>query len=334
MSTKGSLGIFTIVVISILAIALVWQVVSNKKKDIRTDAITDTITIDRDLSVKLTSHPSFYEESVSGMSFKMILLETHLFEMGSNLGVGEDDEHPKHHVFLDYDYYLGEAEVTVAQFKVFIDDTNYRTDADKEGSSYVFNGKDYDKRLGVNWKHDEKGRKRNSNDMNYPVMYVSWNDALAYCEWLSNKTNKPYHLPTEAEWEFAATERGHGVRFGNGQDTLRPREANFNARSDYKESYSETGEYRQKAIIVKSFKPNRLGLYDMTGNLWEWCADWYVLYSPGIEKNPKGPSLGYERVYRGGSWNNVPHVQRVTRRSSGPSTLHNCTIGFRIACSI
>ncbi len=139
-----------------------------------------------------------------------------------------------------------------------------------------------------------------------PVIHVSWEDAAAYAKWLAKKTGEPYRLPTEAEWEFAARERGKPLRFGNGKMIADPAEMNFNAREEYRTDYSVAGEYRGKTTPVRQFSPNALGLYDMSGNVWEWCRDWYApeyykeCAAKGVVDNPLGPSEGSYRVYRGG----------------------------------
>ncbi|MCB1048939.1 MAG: SUMF1/EgtB/PvdO family nonheme iron enzyme, partial [Calditrichaeota bacterium] len=123
-----------------------------------------------------------------------------------------------------------------------------------------------------------------------PVINISWFDAVAYCNWLSEQAElKPvytikgekvtanwqangYRLPTEAEWEYAAREGGKEVRFGNGKDNADPKEINFNGSESHE--YSVVGDFRAKTTPVGSFPPNALGLYDVSGNVYEWCWDW------------------------------------------------------------
>ena len=183
-----------------------------------------------------------------------------------------------------------------------------------------------------------------------PVEMVSWFDAVAFCNALSDREGKQkvytingttvtanlsangYRLPTEAEWEYAA---GGGssnrTRFGNGKDIANPTEMNFYGLAAYKEAYSVVGEYRAKTIKVGSFIPNALGLYDMSGNVWEWCGDWFGDYSSGAQTNPVGAATaatGASRVIRGGSWGTYPGGSRVAARSDGGGrgTAH----GFRV----
>jgi formylglycine-generating enzyme required for sulfatase activity len=169
---------------------------------------------------------------------------------------------------------------------------------------------------------------------NYPVERVSWDDVQTFLSKLNTKyPNRNYRLPTEAEWEYAARGGGKAVLFGNGKNTLDPKEANFNGKEDYKKSYSVTGEYRNKTTPVGSFIPNALGLYDMSGNVWEWCSDWYGsdYYKNSPATNPQGPTSGSYRVFRGGSWCSVPLGCRVAIRYNGTPGDRSNVFGFRLA---
>jgi formylglycine-generating enzyme len=255
------------------------------------------------------------------------------FDMGDVLDDNEEtDEKPTHTVTLS-SYSLGKYELTLAQFKVFIEATAYRTDADKEGNSYIWNGTEWKTQSGVNWKCDIAGNIRSSSEYNHPVIHVSWNDAVAYCKWLSEKTTKNYRLPTEAEWEFAARERGKRVRFGNGKNIADPNEINYAGSEAYKKSYSVAGVYREKTTPVGRFSSNSLGLYDMSGNVWEWCSDWFGSYNSGSQTNPTGAATGSYRVFRGGSWGGGPQFCRATYRSSSTPTFRFFDLGFRVAFS-
>ena len=178
---------------------------------------------------------------------------------------------------------------------------------------------------------------------------VSWLDAVAFCNALSDREGKQkvytingttvtstlsangYRLPTEAEWEYAA---GGGssnrTRFGNGKDIANPTEMNFNGGESGKQSYSVVGEYRAKTIKVGSFAPNALGLYDMSGNVWEWCSDWFGPYSSATQTNPVGAATGSYRVMRGGSWFYDPAYSRVAYRFDDMKSDFTINVCFRV----
>jgi formylglycine-generating enzyme required for sulfatase activity len=160
-----------------------------------------------------------------------------------------------------------------------------------------------------------------------PVEQVTWDEAKGYCE----DAGVGKRLPTEAEWEFAAREGGKKVRFGTGKDTIGPDEANFNASANFKRPYSRIGEYREKTLPVGSFAPNALGLYDMSGNVWEWVSDWYDknYYSSSPKDNPQGPSSRESRVLRGGSWRDDPSGLRAADRGWGRPSFRFNGSGFR-----
>jgi formylglycine-generating enzyme required for sulfatase activity len=231
---------------------------------------------------------------------------------------GDNDEKPVHSVTVS-SFYIGKFEVTIAQFHQFINETAYKTDADKDGGSYMWTGEKWEKRSGVNWKCDAEGNIRPQSEYNHPVIHVSWNDATEYCTWLSRKTGKNYRLPTEAEWEYAAMggnqSRGYTYSGGNNLDEVAWYDGNSG----------------RKTHPVGQKRPNELGLYDMSGNVWEWCKDWYegdfYKTSPAIE--PKGPSTGFYRVIRGGYWRSNARHCRASFRDYYPDSRRNY-LGFRL----
>jgi formylglycine-generating enzyme required for sulfatase activity len=252
---------------------------------------------------------------------KMALIPAGTFEMGDVMGDKEyDNEKPVHPVTLDA-FYLGKYAVTFEEYDAFCEATK----RDKPGDSGWGRGK-------------------------RPVINVSWEDAVAYCNWLSmqhgfqpvytisgskvttNWNANGYRLPTEAEWEYAAREGGKKVRFGNGKDIADPKEINFDASASYKKPYSVAGEYRRKTVPAGSLNsPNALGLHDMSGNVWEWCWDWYGGYPSTAQINPKGPDTGSFRVFRGGSWSLSPAYVRVAHRFNSTPDDRDYGLGFRLA---
>jgi formylglycine-generating enzyme required for sulfatase activity len=249
----------------------------------------------------------------------MVFVEGGTFTMGctSEQSDCEDDEKPTHRVTVS-SFQMGKYEVTVRAFSAFIDATGYRTDADKDGGSYFWTGTKWEKRSGINWQYDAAGVRRKESEYNHPVIHVSWNDAKAYCAWLNEQTGKNYRLPTEAEWEYAARggTKSKGYKYAGSND--------INSVAWYWENSNK----RTHAVGGK--KENELGIYDMSGNVWEWCEDWYGDYSSSSQTNPKGSSSGSNRVHRGGSWFNLARYCRVSDRSDSNPDIRGSNYGFRL----
>ncbi len=261
--------------------------------------------------------------TVNGVSFTMIKVEDGTFQMGATSEQGSDafsNDKPVHSVTLS-DYYIGETEVTVGLFRKFINETGYRTDADKKGGSYIWNGSYWVLTSGVNWQCDVNGKIRSASEDNHPVIHVSWYDANEFCEWLNNKTGKNFRLPTEAEWEYAA--RG-------GNESQGYKYSGSNTIGNVAWYLDNSGNATHN---VKTKSPNELGIYDMSGNVWEWCEDYYGGYSSGSQTNPTGPSTGSNRVLRGGSWLNYEKSCRVSIRSFNNPDVRFSNHGFRLALS-
>ena len=237
------------------------------------------------------------------------------FIMGS--GDGEADEKPIHTVDLDA-FWIDQTEVTNGMFSEFVQETDYQTDAEKAGWSYVFNGSSWDKVNGADWHHPTGLGIKILAD-NKPVIHVSWNDALAYCEWADRR------LPTEAEWEKAA--RGTDARtYPWGNESPNADLLNFNSNIG---DTTEVGKYPGGASIY--------GALDMAGNVWEWVNDWYDknYYASSPEANPLGPNLldGPVRVLRGGSlYDNDDYVRSAYRNWNLPASTYYF-FGFRCSRS-
>lgn len=159
---------------------------------------------------------------------------------------------------------------------------------------------------------------------NLPVIYVSWNDATAYCEWLSGQTDKKYRLPTEAEWEYACR-AGTTTKYSFGDSS-----------SDLDSYGWHSFNSDRKTHEVGTKKPNPWDLHDMHGNVWEWCADWYEekYYATSPANNPQGPSSGKFRVLRGGSRDDIHASLRSATRSRLTPEYTVLFSGFRVCRSV
>ncbi len=217
-----------------------------------------------------------------GVSMKLVLIPAGEFMMGGDEkpeqvaqkcnGMGAtaewfQDEQPQHRVKITKPFYMGVYLVTQAQYEAV---------------------------MGVNPSHFE-------GDLN-PVECVSWNDAVEFCKKLSAKTRQTVQLPTEAEWEYACR-AGTTTSFNTGE-TISTDQANYDGNFTY--GAGRKGERRENTVVVGNFAPNAFGLYDMHGNVWEWCQDWYdgnaQYYKNSPTDDPPGPEKGVTRVLRGGSW--------------------------------
>lgn len=244
--------------------------------------------------------------TVNGVSFTMKYVEGGTFTMGCTSEQGgdcEDDETPIHSITLS-DFLIGETEVTQALWEAVMG-TTVREQRDKANPFYPMQGE----------------------GASYPMYYVSWNEAVEFCNKLNEKLRNQlpsgcrFALPTEAQWEYAA-------RGGNKSQHYKYAGSNTLGNVAWYEGNSSSTTHP-----VKGKQANELGLYDMSGNVYEWCSDWKGNYNSSTQTNPKGPSSGSDRVLRGGSWGNYAKYCRVSSRgSSNPDNrIVIIIIGFRLS---
>jgi formylglycine-generating enzyme len=309
------------------------------------------------------------DTSVNGMVF----IKGGTFTMGGDNNQASADEFPKHKVQVD-GFWMDATEVTNAQFQKFVEATNYITTAEKKpdweemkktlppgtpkpsddmmvAASLVFKQtsgpvdlNDYSQWWnwvsGANWKHPEGPGSSIEGKENYPVVQVSWYDAMAYCRWAGKR------LPTEAEWEFAARGGLENNIYPWGNESINEGKSKANSWGGKFPYYNDRKDGFVKLAPIKSFMPNRYNLYDMAGNVWEWCSDWYdanyykSFHSIAIK--PNGPARSFDpednytpkRSLRGGSFlcnDSYCSGYRVARRmKSSPDTGLEHT-GFRCA---
>lgn len=267
------------------------------------------------------------------------------FDMGNGRddGYSADGEGPVHDVSLA-PFAIAMYTVTNKEFGGFVKATGYQTDAQKYGWSFVFAGLLPDifpptrgvaqtpwwrQVFGAQWNHPEGPQSTLKGRARHPVVHVSWNDAVAYCQWADVR------LPTEAEWEYAARgglEQKH-YPWGDEREPAGAHKMNV-WQGDFPDTNSKADGFYGTAP-VGSYDPNAYGLYDMTGNVWEWCADWFspTFYKESPKSNPVGPKSGMNRVMRGGSFlchDSYCFRYRVDARSSNGQDASTSNLGFRV----
>ncbi len=247
------------------------------------------------------------------------------------------DEHPKHKVQITQAFYLGTKCVTRGQFRQFVADAEYTTDAEKGGRPGAMGWNPDTEKIGFNANYSWRKVGFEQTD-DHPVVNVSWNDAVAFCKWLSHKEGNEYRLPTEAEWEYACR-AGTTTRYWCGDDPQTLAKVGNVADADFHEKFPGS-KYTLKAsdgyvftAPVGSFQPNPFGLYDMHGNAWQWCSDWYdaQYYAKSPKADPTGPESGELHVLRGGSWIDGPIYGRSAKRSGLTPGKRTDFTSFRVA---
>ncbi len=271
--------------------------------------------------------PSAAGESVArtftnSIGMELVLVPPGSFLMGaadSEKEAGED-ERPQHRVRITHPFFMGRREVTVGEFRGFIVATKFEPEAESSGlGGGVYDREKKDIVRDLKWSWSNPGF-RGKLFEDHPVVQVSWGDANEFCRWLSRREGRSYRLPTEAEWEYACR-AGSTTRWCMG-DSLEDL-CNY-------AWFRENSEYAVHRVGRR--RPNRFGLFDMHGNVWEWCHDWYGPYSDREVVDPTGPPRGTTRVTRGGpcDW----AIEKT--RSSARGYLNQFTLymsnGFRVVC--
>lgn len=276
----------------------------------------------------------------AGTAPLLLVVPTGKFLMGSP---DAEDGHrgaegPQREVEITSGFALGRAEVSVGEFREFVRVTGYKTTAENEGSSSIYDessGRMVDGR-GVTWQDDYRGRRATDN---LPVVHVSWSDATAYLEWLSERTGKRYRLPSEAEFEYAVR-AGSVTRFPWGDGDPQRVLGNFTgaqdhspARRSWRKAFPNYADGHWGPSPVRSFPANPLGLFDLEGNVSEWIEDcWHDTYIRAPRDSRAWVNPGCERhVVRGGSWGSDPDQVRSAFRLSALTTTRSARVGFRIA---
>ncbi|MGE3073556.1 MAG: formylglycine-generating enzyme family protein [Dehalococcoidia bacterium] len=275
----------------------------------------------------------------------LVTLSGGTFTMGSDADEGEpsDGEAPARLVTLK-PFRIDAFATTNQQFGTFVRDTGYVTEAEAAGWSFVFAGllpDDFPRTRGVqaapwwravegaSWRMPEGPGSDLSERADHPVVHVSWNDAQAYCQWSGCR------LPTETEWEFAARGGLHQASFPWGDELVPADGHRMNVWQGTFPSSNTLDDGHYGTAPVNAFAPNAYGLFNMCGNAWEWCADWFTPRHSGAPLvDPRGPAVGTERVIRGGSYlchESYCNRYRVSARSSNTPSSTTGHMGFRCA---
>ena len=240
------------------------------------------------------------KEITNSIGMKLVLIPKGTFMMGSpETEKGRQENETQHEVTISKDYYLGVHEVTQAQYETV---------------------------MGKNPSHFQGAIVGNEN-ADLPVENVSWDDAVEFCKKLSDlpeekKAGRVYRLPTEAQWENACRAGSKTAYLFDDEEGLLPEYGWFNRNSS------------NRTHTVGLLEPNAWGLYDMHGNVWEWCSDWYGEYPKGAVRNPTGPKVGSDRVYRGGCWDFEAANCRSAFRNWNYPSLRLDYYGLRVALSL
>jgi len=299
--------------------------ISAEKDDLISDLriiwnpLADNIEIDGSLQFEIRANIigdfKNYREKIDNITFEMIAITGGTFTKGSE--TGDENESPAHSVTVS-GYYICNTEVTCEQFICFLNSEKVNLDGTKNGVKYINIELATCPIKYENKKFEFKPSNYCTTSLS-PVITVTWYGAEAYCKWLSSKTGKKFRLPTEAEWEFAAKAKNPNSIWSG-----------VNAKKEIKKHIWFSSTAKGKTATTGSKLSNTFGLYDMSGNVSEWCLDWYDVYQNNSQTNPKGPRSGSAKVYKGGSFlDNITNCKISTRNSLSPEQSSVYT-GFRV----
>lgn len=278
------------------------------------------------------------ETLTNSIGMKLVRIPAGAFRMGSLASeplreAGED----RFECTISKPFYLSTTEVTRAQFQAFVRAVAYKTDAEQRGFSSRWGITRWDKLLGVNWKSE--GPHDPADWGQLPVVHVTWNDAKQFCQWLSKSDGKTYDLPTEAQWEYA---------FRNGSDAAWPwgdspalgeglgnaLDISAKQQDDGVTYFFPFDDGYYMVAPVASFRTDGRGIYDMLGNVREWCRDWQWQYPSSPATDPFGATPAEYRMVRGSSYCNSPAASRSANRCPTPKDISSEHIGFRVLMEV
>lgn len=281
-----------------------------------------------------------YLEGMDAYGPVMVVMPTGSFMMGSpeNEDGRVGNEGPRFRVTFERGFALSRNEITVAQFRRFVEDTGYETDAERAGASRIYmavSGRVSERRR-VTWRDDYLGEPADDEE---PVIHVSWNDANAYAEWLAEQTDRPYRLPTEAEFEYALRAGSQTPYWWGEGSPDEPLENVTGDGDEFRDQRQWTSAFRRYTdgfwgpAPVGSLQANPFRLFDMGGNVMEWVADcWHDSYVRAPDDGSAWVNPGCERrVIRGASWSSTPAMSRSALRLSSRPEVTDARVGFRVA---
>ena len=268
-----------------------------------------------------------------GMQFRLIPAGN--FQMGSrNASSLATQDETAHRVSLSHPFYMQTGEVTVGQYRRFVEASGYQSEVPASGGCWTSaDGRRWRKQANTTWETIAKSWAETAGADTLPVSCIAWPDARAFARWLSRKEGRSYRLPTEAQWEYACR-AGKTTAFAFGE-CLSTEQANFGGVTPSEPHCPmDTAPPRHYLVATHSLTDNAWGLFHMHGNVAEWCRDFYGPYPQKASRDPLGPAYGTERVIRGGHYLSFMNDCRSAKRSSFPPQYASSAVGFRLTAAV